>query len=88
LAGKFGKINLVERENHGREAAVAGGLATKTSTGMVWIFQRRFEELQCLDRTAWRMEVIGHEELFLDLPDHLPKEIKIKSEQRFNEAVT
>jgi phosphoenolpyruvate carboxykinase (GTP) len=35
----------------------------------------KFEELQRLDRTAWRREVIGHEELFLDLHDHLPKEL-------------
>jgi phosphoenolpyruvate carboxykinase (GTP) len=37
--------------------------------------KEKFEELQRLDRTAWRREVIGHEELFLDLHDHLPKEL-------------
>ena len=37
--------------------------------------KEKFEELQRLDRTAWRTEVIGHEELFLDLHDHLPKEL-------------
>jgi phosphoenolpyruvate carboxykinase (GTP) len=35
----------------------------------------KFEELQAFDRTAWRSEVIGHEELFLDLHDHLPPEM-------------
>jgi phosphoenolpyruvate carboxykinase (GTP) len=35
----------------------------------------KFDELQVFDRAAWRAEVIGHEELFLDLHDHLPKEM-------------
>ncbi len=35
----------------------------------------RFEELQEFDRSAWRAEVIGHEELFLELHDHLPPEM-------------
>jgi phosphoenolpyruvate carboxykinase (GTP) len=35
----------------------------------------KFEELQAFDRSAWRAEVIGHEELFLDLHDHLPPEM-------------
>ena len=34
-----------------------------------------FEELQRVDDAAWRQEVIGHEELFLSLHDHLPKEL-------------
>ncbi len=35
----------------------------------------KFEELQRVDRAAWRNEVIGHEELFLELHDHLPPEM-------------
>lgn len=35
----------------------------------------RFEELQSFDRSAWRQEVLGHEELFLDLHDRLPPEM-------------
>ena len=35
----------------------------------------QFEELQRVDRDAWRTEIIGHEELFLTLHDHLPKEL-------------
>jgi phosphoenolpyruvate carboxykinase (GTP) len=35
----------------------------------------KFEELQGFDRAAWRAEVMGHEELFLDLHDRLPKEM-------------
>ena len=34
----------------------------------------KFEELQAFDRQAWREEVLGHEELFLDLHNRLPPE--------------
>lgn len=34
-----------------------------------------FDELQAVDRDKWRKEVIGHEELFLALHDHLPPEM-------------
>jgi phosphoenolpyruvate carboxykinase (GTP) len=37
--------------------------------------QEKFEALQNFDRAAWRAEVMGHEELFLDLHDRLPKEM-------------
>ena len=34
----------------------------------------KFDELQAFDRDAWRQEVLGHEELFIDLHDRLPPE--------------
>jgi phosphoenolpyruvate carboxykinase (GTP) len=34
-----------------------------------------FDELQTVDRAAWRSEVLGHEELFIELHDHLPPEV-------------
>ncbi len=34
-----------------------------------------FDELQAFDRASWRNEVLGHEELFIDLHDHLPPEV-------------
>jgi phosphoenolpyruvate carboxykinase (GTP) len=37
--------------------------------------KKKFEELQAFDRAAWRDEVLGHEELFLDLHDRLPPEM-------------
>jgi phosphoenolpyruvate carboxykinase (GTP) len=40
----------------------------------------RFEELQKFDREAWRKEVIEHEELFIGLHDHLPKEMVYERE--------
>ena len=35
----------------------------------------KFEELQVFVRDDWRQEVLGHEELFLDLHDRLPPEM-------------
>jgi phosphoenolpyruvate carboxykinase (GTP) len=35
----------------------------------------KFEELQLVDRSEWKSEVIGHEELFIELHDHLPPEM-------------
>jgi phosphoenolpyruvate carboxykinase (GTP) len=37
--------------------------------------QEKFDELQRFDRAAWRTEILSHEELFLDLKTHLPKEM-------------
>ena len=42
--------------------------------------KERFEQLQKFDRLAWRSEVIGHEELFLDLHERLPKEMVYERE--------
>ena len=35
----------------------------------------KFAEVQSVDRSELRREVIGHEELFIDLHDHLPSEM-------------
>ena len=40
----------------------------------------RWDEIMAVDRTAWRREVIEHEELFLGLHDHLPKEMIFERE--------
>src|SRR3954469_2973427 len=37
--------------------------------------EEKFDQLQAFDRGAWRAEVLGHEELFLDLHAALPKEM-------------
>jgi phosphoenolpyruvate carboxykinase (GTP) len=42
--------------------------------------KEQFEALQAIDRAAWRTEVLGHEELFLDLHDHLPSELVYERE--------
>jgi phosphoenolpyruvate carboxykinase (GTP) len=36
--------------------------------------KEKFDQLQTVDRDAWRMEVLGHEELFIELHDRLPAE--------------
>ena len=42
--------------------------------------EARFEELQAFDKSAWRNEVLGHEELFLDVHASLPKELMFERE--------
>ncbi len=37
--------------------------------------KEKFDELQHFDREAWRREILSHEELFLDLKTHLPREL-------------
>ena len=37
--------------------------------------REKFEEIQAVDRAAWKREVMSHEELFLLLHDHLPPEM-------------
>ncbi len=69
----------------------AGGRAKETPIGWVprykdidWTGmdfpEEKFEELQAFDRAAWRTEVLGHEELFLDLHASLPKELMFERE--------
>jgi phosphoenolpyruvate carboxykinase (GTP) len=40
----------------------------------------KFEDLQSFDRDNWRKEVMGHEELFIALHDHLPPEMVYERE--------
>jgi phosphoenolpyruvate carboxykinase (GTP) len=42
--------------------------------------KEQFEVLQRVDGDAWDTEIIGHEELFLTLNDHLPKELIVERE--------
>src|SRR3984957_315853 len=42
--------------------------------------REKFAEMQAFDRTAWRREVVGHEELFIELHDHLPSEMVYERE--------
>jgi phosphoenolpyruvate carboxykinase (GTP) len=39
------------------------------------ISREKWAQLQEVNRSAWRTELIGHEELFIDLHDHLPPEM-------------
>jgi phosphoenolpyruvate carboxykinase (GTP) len=73
------------------DRARGGGRAKETPIGWMpryddldWkgldFSREQFEELQSLDRIAWRAEVLSHEELFLDLHAHLPKEMMFERE--------
>ena len=42
--------------------------------------KEKFEQLQAFDRDAWRAEVLGHEELFIELHDRLPPEMVYERE--------
>jgi phosphoenolpyruvate carboxykinase (GTP) len=39
-----------------------------------------WDELMEVDRTTWKRQTLQHEELFLDLSDHLPKELILERE--------
>jgi phosphoenolpyruvate carboxykinase (GTP) len=73
------------------ERVRAGGRARETPIGWLprykdidWTGldfpQEMFDELQAFDRAAWRAEVLSHEEIFLDLHSHLPKEMVYERE--------
>jgi phosphoenolpyruvate carboxykinase (GTP) len=42
--------------------------------------KEKFEEAMAVDDAAWKQEVIGHEELFIMLHDHLPPEMVYERE--------
>jgi phosphoenolpyruvate carboxykinase (GTP) len=42
--------------------------------------EEKFDELQKVDRAAWKREVIDHEELFILLHAHLPPELVYERE--------
>jgi phosphoenolpyruvate carboxykinase (GTP) len=65
---------------HGR------GFGKETPIGWVPVYEdiewkgmefprEQFDELEKVDRTEWKKEVIGHEELFIELHAHLPQEM-------------
>jgi phosphoenolpyruvate carboxykinase (GTP) len=73
------------------DRARGGGRAKETPIGWMpryedidWkgleFSREQFEALQAIDRAAWRAEVLNHEELFLDLHAHLPKEMMFERE--------
>ncbi len=70
---------IIERvQGHGRGRETAIGWVPRYEdidwTGLDFP-RESFEALMAVDRAAWRKEVIGHEELFIELHDHLPPEM-------------
>ena len=49
-------------------------------TGLGLFPKATFDQLQSFDSQAWRAEVMGHEELFIALHDHLPSEMVYERE--------
>jgi phosphoenolpyruvate carboxykinase (GTP) len=42
--------------------------------------EEKFADLQTFDRAAWHAEVLGHEEMFIEVHSHLPKELVYERE--------
>jgi phosphoenolpyruvate carboxykinase (GTP) len=49
-------------------------------TGLPGFSRKSFEDLQAIDIEAWKREVISQDELFVQLYDHLPKEMIFQRE--------
>jgi phosphoenolpyruvate carboxykinase (GTP) len=69
-------VDRVHGRTHGQETPIGW---TPQYSDIDWkgldFPKQKFEELQNVDRAAWKSEVIGHEELFIVLHDHLPPEM-------------
>jgi phosphoenolpyruvate carboxykinase (GTP) len=69
-------VDRVRGRAQGKETAIGW---TPHYDDMEWqgldLSREKFEQLQHVDRDAWRQEVMSHEELFLLLHDHLPPEM-------------
>jgi phosphoenolpyruvate carboxykinase (GTP) len=74
-------VDRVKGRSLGRETPIGW---MPQYTDMEWkgldFSPERFEVLQKFDREEWHREVIGHEELFIQLHDHLPKEMVYERE--------
>ena len=65
---------------HGRTQALETPIGwTPYYDSMRWnglnFARAQFDQLQVVDRAAWRSEVMDHEQLFIELHDHLPPEM-------------
>jgi phosphoenolpyruvate carboxykinase (GTP) len=75
---------IVDR-SHGRAAGQETPIGwMPTYADMDWkgleFSETEFDKLQHFDRDAWKQEVTGHEELFIELHDHLPPEVVYERE--------
>jgi phosphoenolpyruvate carboxykinase (GTP) len=73
------------------ERARFGGKAKETPIGWVPRYEdidwrgldfprEKWDALMEIDRESWKQQTLGHEELFLKLSDHLPKELILERE--------
>ena len=69
-------VDRVRGQSQGKETPIGW---TPHYEDMDWsglaMSREEFDRLMLVDRAAWRKEVMGHEELFLLLHDHLPPEM-------------
>ncbi len=69
-------VDRVHGRAQGKESAIGW---TPYYDDMEWkgleFSREQFDVMQDVNHAAWRRELIGHEELFIDLHDHLPPEM-------------
>jgi phosphoenolpyruvate carboxykinase (GTP) len=69
-------VDRVHGRAQGKEAPIGW---TPYYEDMEWkgleFSREQFDTMQDVNRAAWKKEIIGHEELFIDLHDHLPPEM-------------
>ena len=64
-----------------RRPRSAGCRASRTSTGRGSTSRAQtWDEVMTIDRDTWKVQTLQHEELFLKLSDHLPKELIFERE--------
>jgi len=69
-------VDRVHGRTHGRETPVGWVPQYEDIDWTGMDFSReRFDELMKVDRVGWKKEVMAHEELFINLHDHLPPEM-------------
>ncbi len=75
---------IVQRANFGskaRETAIGWVPRYEDIDWRGLVFSReKWEEVMRIDREAWKLQTLQHEELFLQLSDHLPKELIFERE--------
>ena len=74
-------IDRVHGRSHGKETPIGWLPQFEDIDWRGSEFSREtFDQLQTVDSEAWKREVIGHEELFIMLHDHLPSEMVYERE--------
>ncbi len=74
-------VDRVRGRGHGKETPIGWMPRYEDIDWTGLEFSReKFEQLQAFDRGAWRLEVLGHEELFIELHDRLPPEMVYERE--------
>jgi phosphoenolpyruvate carboxykinase (GTP) len=69
-------VDRVRGQAHGAESSIGWAPNYEDICWEGFEFPKStFEELQSVDRELWRKEIIQHEELFIQLHDHLPPEM-------------